>query len=241
MHKAFAPFKIAVLIGGNGSNLQALIDHSSQYNYQVTTVISHNPEAYGIQRALNHNIPVICIDAKKYTRAEFDAKLIACLTQTQADLIVLAGFMRILSPEVINSFAPAIINIHPSLLPKYKGLHTHRRVLEAKDPQHGCSVHYVTAELDSGQIIAQATLDVLQQEDESSLQARVHHLEHHLYPTVVSWFANHQISLHAPFNFNQQSLPNSGIQFYASSPEKGLQQRTETHETAQSFVKTSDL
>ena len=151
-------FKIAVLISGNGSNLEALIDACKKnvINGSIDIVISNNPDAYGIQRAKNHSINYKIIDNNRFeTREDFDKALVEELNDSNPDLIVLAGFMRILTPLMIEAFKNKIINIHPSLLPKYKGLNTHRRAIENKEKFSGCTVHFVTDKLDSGKIIMQ--------------------------------------------------------------------------------------
>jgi phosphoribosylglycinamide formyltransferase-1 len=187
-----------VLIGGNGSNLQALIDQSSQMHYHLCGVISHRPEAYGLVRAQNADIPTTVIDHKAYaTREAFDAALIQAIEHFEADVIVMAGFMRILSAHFVHQFTGKILNIHPSLLPNYKGLNTHQRVLEAKESEHGVSIHFVTEELDGGPIVAQVKVPILSQDTPESLATRVHQAEHWLYPQVIDWFAQKRLKCHA--------------------------------------------
>ena len=155
-------FKIAVLVSGNGSNLQILIDkmQSGDLPVQIVGVISNKADAYALKRANNANIITAIIDkdeqGKRYTRQGFEQKALDQLQDWQPDLIVLAGFMRILTPDFIHGVPYPMINLHPSLLPHYKGLDTHQRVLQAGETLHGCSVHWVTAELDAGEVIAQA-------------------------------------------------------------------------------------
>ncbi len=176
--------QFAVLISGNGSNLQAIIDSGLADN--ISIVISNRADAYGLQRAQRASIVTKVIEHQCYeSRKAFDQALQEAIEATAADFIVLAGFMRILTDEFINRYAGRIINIHPSLLPKYKGLHTHRRVLEAGDEQHGPTVHFVVPELDSGPVIAQAPFDVPQSIDEAGLQQLVHQQEHIIYPQVI--------------------------------------------------------
>lgn len=182
--------RIGVLISGNGSNLQALLDaqEAGKLHGEVVFVLSNKSDAYGLKRAMQKGIATSVIDNKAYnSRSEFDAKLAKELDKRHLDLVVLAGFMRILTPEFVAHFQGKLINIHPSLLPLYKGLDTHKRALADKAKFHGCSLHFVTAELDSGALIARAILRIAENETEASLQQRVHKLEHFLYPKVVSW------------------------------------------------------
>ena len=167
---------VAILISGNGTNLQAFIDADIP-NFNIVTVISDNCTAPGLKRATDAGIPIACINA--------DRGLRALLATYDLDLIILAGYMRILSDEFVNLYKNKIINIHPSLLPKYPGLNTHQRVLDAGDEEHGCTVHYVIKELDAGPIIAQETLIVTDWDTADMLKERVQKLEHVLYPNVV--------------------------------------------------------
>jgi len=186
-----------VLISGSGSNLQSLIDTSEQSKMDIRAVFSDQAEAYGLERARTAHVPAHFVDPGQYAgREEFDRELQGQIDAYEPQLLLLAGFMRILSPQFVNHFAGHILNIHPSLLPRYRGLHTHRRVLEAGDRQHGCSIHFVTDELDGGPLIAQAQIDVLAQDDETTLSARVQQREHKLYPLVVSWFATERLRTH---------------------------------------------
>ena len=150
--------KIVVLISGSGSNLEAIIEScaAKKINGRVIHVISNNPDAYGLTRAAKFNIPSTIIDHKKFSsRIDFENSLEEFLDMLSPDLIVLAGFMRVLGPKITTKFSNKMINLHPSLLPKYPGLHTHEKVLENKDPCHGISIHYVSPELDAGPLIAQ--------------------------------------------------------------------------------------
>ena len=190
-------FKIAVLISGNGSNLEALIDACKKnvINGSVDIIISNNSDAYGIQRAKNHSINYKIIDNNRFeTREDFDRALVEELQDSNPDLIVLAGFMRILTPVMIESFKNKIINIHPSLLPKYPGLDTHNSVLKNGDLEHGVTIHYVNEVLDGGQIIAQGEISVNANETLEELKTRIHAIEHVMLPTVVSKFADGTIN-----------------------------------------------
>ena len=190
-------FKIAVLISGNGSNLEALIDACKKnvINGSVEIIISNNPDAYGIQRAKNHLINYKIIDNNRFkTREDFDRALVEELQDSNPDLIVLAGFMRILTPVMIEAFKNKIINIHPSLLPKYPGLDTHNSVIKNGDLKHGVTIHYVNEVLDGGQIIAQGEISVNENETSEELKTRIHAIEHVMLPTVVSKFADGTIN-----------------------------------------------
>ena len=190
-------FKIAVLISGNGSNLEAIINACKKnlINGSVDIVISNNPNAYGIQRAKNHSINYKIIDNKSFeTREDFDQALVEVLKDIRPDLIVLAGFMRILTPLMIEAFKNKIINIHPSLLPKYPGLDTHNLVLKNGDLKHGVTIHYVNEVLDGGQIIAQGEISVNANETINELKSRINSIEHVMLPMVVSKFADGTIN-----------------------------------------------
>lgn len=188
-------FRIVVLASGNGSNLQAILDACTQ-DIQVVGVLSNKANAYCLTRAQQHNIPTAVIEHSLYPEREhFDAAMREVINAWQPDLVVLAGFMRILTPAFVAHYANRLINIHPSLLPKYKGLHTHQRALDAGDNEHGCSVHLVNAELDGGPVLAQMVVPVLAQDDLESLAQRVHRAEHLIYPEVISWFAHQRLQL----------------------------------------------
>ncbi len=178
--------KIAVLVSGSGSNLQALID--ANLSGQIVGVICNKPEAYALERAAKAGIQTAVIEHKQYPdRETFDDVMHQQLLDWDVDLVVLAGFMRILSARFVKAWEGKMLNIHPSLLPHYKGMHTHQRVLNTGDVLHGCTVHYVTAELDAGQALAQGVLNVNLHDNAISLASRVHVLEHLIYPQVVEW------------------------------------------------------
>ena len=181
--------KIAVLVSGSGSNLQALID--ANLSGQIVGVISNKPEAYALERAKKAGIQTAVIEHKQYPNREaFDDVMHQQLLDWNVDLVVLAGFMRILSATFVKAWEGKMLNIHPSLLPNYKGMHTHQRVLHTGDVLHGCTVHYVTAELDAGQALAQGLLKVNVHDDVNTLADRVHVLEHVIYPQVVEWICS---------------------------------------------------
>jgi phosphoribosylglycinamide formyltransferase-1 len=192
---------VVVLISGNGSNLQALMDFSSAGNYRVSGVISNKPDAYGLQRAKQSNIPTTVVDHKQYaSRDLFDQALSQAIDEYEPGLIVLAGFMRILGADFVKRYQGKILNIHPSLLPNYPGTNTHQRVLDAGEKMHGVSVHFVTEELDGGPVIAQESIAI------ESIEK-----EHVLYPAVVSLFADGRLSLDENSAFlDEQLLPEIG-------------------------------
>jgi phosphoribosylglycinamide formyltransferase 1 len=180
--------RTAVLISGHGSNLQALIDATVAPDYpaHITLVVSNKAGAYGLVRASDTGIATAVLDHTRYENREaFDAALHALLTRHQIQFVCLAGFMRVLTPGFVHLWQGRMINIHPSLLPKHKGLHTHQAALLAGDTQHGCTVHWVSAGVDEGEIIAQSAVDVLPGDTPESLAARVHTLEHVLYPHAL--------------------------------------------------------
>lgn len=186
-------FNIAVFVSGNGSNLQAIIDKvaTGQLLVNIAVVISDKAEAYALKRAEEAGIPHCVVTAQKdESRRQYDERLVKALQPYSIDLIVLSGFMRILAVDFVERYAGKIINIHPSLLPAYPGLDTHRRVIEAGEVEHGTTVHYVTPELDAGPVIAQKSLLVDKADDESSLQHRVQALEYDLYWRVIAKIAS---------------------------------------------------
>lgn len=180
--------KVGVLISGNGSNLQALIDACREPNFpaEIALVISNVPNVKGLERASAAHIPSVVIPHGAYaSREAFDNAVDAVLTKHRIELICLAGFMRVLSEIFVRQWAGKLINIHPSLLPKYKGLDTHARVLAAGDAEHGATVHWVTPELDSGEVILQQTIPILSGDTPELLKNRIHALEHMIYPLAL--------------------------------------------------------
>ena len=189
--------RIAVLVSGNGSNLQALIDAQlgKQLSGQIIGVLSNKANAYALQRAEKANIATTVISHKDYpNRESFDDAMHQQLLAWEVDLVILAGFMRILTPNFVSQWQGKMLNIHPSLLPFYKGINTHQRVLNTGDRLHGCTVHFVTAELDAGQSIAQSAIQVSLHDNVESLAQRVHELEHFIYPQVAEWLCNGQLT-----------------------------------------------
>ncbi len=201
---------IVVLISGSGSNLQAIIDHVhiAEFPAQIAAVISNKPDAYGLQRARNMEIPTHAFEHKKAeSRLEFDQQLMSQIDQYQPDLVVLAGYMRILSDDFVHHYMGKLINIHPSLLPEFKGLHTHKRALEAKVKYHGASVHFVTPTLDDGPVIIQGKVAVEPDDTPESLQQKVHKQEHIIYPQAVKWFCEERLCmLDGKVYLNKQEL-----------------------------------
>ena len=190
--------KIVVLISGNGSNLQAIIDHceSGNINGEITCVVSNKDDAYGIQRAEASNIKTEIINEDKFeSRKDFNEELFNLLLNLNADLIVLAGFMKILNEKTANYFFGKIINIHPSLLPKYPGLNTHTKVIDNKERYHGVSIHYVSSQLDAGPLIAQGQIIVNKDESVERLEERIHKVEHMIYPEVIKLICDNKIYL----------------------------------------------
>jgi len=190
--------QLAVLISGSGTNLQAIMDaqKAGTLDTEIAVVFSNRANAAGLERAAQAGIPTASLDHRDYPdREQFDQAMIEVLTPYAPDTVVLAGFMRILSAVFVRHYAGQLINIHPSLLPKYRGLNTHARALEAGDSEHGCSIHFVTEELDGGPLIAQAPIAVHANDTVDSLSKRVQQREHLLYPQVLQWRAQDRLEL----------------------------------------------
>lgn len=190
--------RIIVLISGNGSNLQAILDHctSGKIAGEVVGVISNKADAYGLVRAKDAGVATAILTQQQFaSREEYDTALLALMADYQPDLVVLAGFMRILSPQLVHHFAGRMLNIHPSLLPKYQGLHTHQRAIDAGDSEHGTSVHFVTEELDGGPVILQARVPIFEGDEADEVAARVQAQEHNIYPLVVRWFCEGRLQM----------------------------------------------
>ncbi|WP_338513564.1 phosphoribosylglycinamide formyltransferase [Pseudomonas poae] len=189
---------VVVLLSGTGSNLQALIDstRTGDSPVRIAAVISNRSDAYGLQRARDAGIDTRSLDHQAFDgREAFDTALIELIDAFKPQLVVLAGFMRILSADFVRHYAGRLLNIHPSLLPKYIGMHTHQRALDAGESEHGCSVHFVTEELDGGPLVVQAVVPVESGDSAQSLAQRVHAQEHSIYPLAVRWFAEGRLIL----------------------------------------------
>lgn len=186
--------RIVILISGRGSNMEALLN--ARFPGTVVAVISNVPDARGLAIARERGVPTIVVDHRKHAhRPGFDAALAAEIEQANADLVTLAGFMRMLTPAFVERFQGKLLNVHPSLLPAFPGLHTHRRALEAGVRVHGCTVHFVTPQLDHGPIVAQAVVPVEPGDTEETLAARVLAQEHRIYPQAVRWFCEGRLQV----------------------------------------------
>lgn len=209
--------RVVVLISGNGSNLQALIDaqEDGSLPIKICAVISSKDNVQGLERASNHNIPAFVIDHKAFAnREEFDNRMIEIVDAQGADLIVLAGFMRILTSEFTEHYRGRMLNIHPSLLPKYQGLNTHQRAIDAGDTEHGVSVHFVTAELDGGPVAVHAKVPVEDDDTAESLAKKIQAKEHQIYPLAVKWYAEGRLIMkNDTCEFNGEPLNQGGIEF----------------------------
>lgn len=219
-----APLPLVVLVSGHGSNLQAILDRvaAGTLPVEVRAVVSDRPEAEALKRARTAGVHTETVTPVEFPgKAAYDDALMQAVDRYAPGLVVLAGFMRILGPGFVGHYMSRMLNIHPSLLPKYRGLHTHRRALEAGDKTHGCSVHFVTQELDGGPVIARAEVPVLAGDDEAALRSRVQGCEHRLYPEVIGWYAAGRVRLDGQrllfdgvpqamprlFSWNGQGLP----------------------------------
>lgn len=214
-----SPCNVVVLLSGSGSNLQALIDDlhgaagsNASRAARICAVISNRSDAYGLERARAAGIATHVLDHTAFAdRESFDTALMALIDSCQPQLVLLAGFMRILSSAFVRHYEGRLLNIHPSLLPKYKGLHTHQRALDAGDSEHGCSVHFVTEELDGGPLVVQAVVPVRSEDTVQTLANRVHTQEHLIYPLAVRWFATGDLQLtREGAMLHQQLLPATG-------------------------------
>ncbi len=207
--------RLVILISGSGSNLQAFIDHcaSGQLQAQIVAVICNKPGAYGLERAAQAGINTHVIEHGDYANREsFDAALADLVDSYQADAVILAGFMRILTPVFVDRFLGRLLNIHPSLLPKYPGLNTHQRAIDAQDSHAGVSVHFVTAELDGGPVILQAEQAIEAQDTAESLAKKVLHKEHIIYPMATNWLLTGRLALHEDGAYlDGKILPKTGI------------------------------
>ena len=215
---------IVLLISGSGSNLQAIINaiSSKTINAEISSVISNRPDAPGLEKAKKAGIHTDTIDHTSFPdRDTFDQQLLTTVSDYKPDLVVLAGFMRLLSDEFIKAFHGRILNIHPSLLPAFKGLNTHRRVLDKKCKTHGASVHFVNSELDSGSVIIQAEVPVDEGDNAASLATRVLEQEHIIYPLAIRWFIEEKVKLvndAATFNNKKIQKPATWIKNILTEP-----------------------
>ncbi len=189
---------IVVLISGNGTNLQAIIDacESSIHEGRVTAVFSNKATAYGLERAKKAGAAAVFVDPKEYeTRDAYDHALMEQIDEYKPDLVILAGYMRILSSEFVRHYLGRMINIHPSLLPKYPGLNTYQRAIHAGDEEHGTSVHFVTEQLDGGPVILQAKVPIFDEDTVETLTERVQNQEYRIYPLVTQWFVEGRLEM----------------------------------------------
>jgi phosphoribosylglycinamide formyltransferase-1 len=212
-----APTRLVVLISGSGSNLQAIIDscESGEINAHIAAVISNKADAYGLERAKKAGIATAVLSHKDFaTREAYDEQLLHVIDSFEPNLVVLAGFMRILTSNLVQKYSGKMLNIHPSLLPKYQGLNTHQRAIDANDEFHGVSVHFVTEELDGGPVILQAKIAILENDTADTLAERVHEQEHIIYPLVVKWFSEQRLKMEADYAvLDKKQLPAHGAHY----------------------------
>lgn len=196
MNAASPVMPVVALISGRGSNLQAIIEQADAIGVRIAAVISNVAAAPGLQAAATAGIPTEVVDHRDYAdREQYDQALSARIDHYQPQLVILAGFMRILSSAFVHHYHGRMLNIHPSLLPAYRGLNTHQRVIHAGEREHGCTVHFVTEELDGGPIVAQRRVSVAANDDEHSLAQRVLQQEHQIFPLAIGWFASGRLRL----------------------------------------------
>lgn len=209
--------RLVVLISGSGSNLQAFIDSAAAdtLSASVAAVISNRPGVMGLERASKAGIPTEVVDHKEFPdRESFDIALADCIDQYQPDVVILAGFMRILTPGFIRRYQGRMLNIHPSLLPKYPGLHTHQRAIEAGDSEGGATVHFVTEELDGGPPVLQARVPILPGDDADALAKRVLGYEHQIYPLAAQWLCEGRLTMeNGRALLDNEVLPETGYPF----------------------------
>lgn len=213
---------IIVLISGNGSNLQAIIDSIKTTDLAITiaAVISNKADAYGLTRAKSAGIATTVIDHTQYKSRElFDRELTQEIDHYSPDIIVLAGFMRILSDEFVTRYSGKLINIHPSLLPLYRGLHTHKRALQDNATQHGASVHFVTPELDAGAVLVQGIVPVKKDDNENTLATRVHQIEHIIYPQAIKLLIKNTVELKSESIYINTQLLQQPTRYYLKNSE----------------------
>ena len=185
-----------VLISGNGSNLQSIIDNAKSIDLKICCVFSNKMDAFGLKRAAKVGIPCVALDETLFdSKLGFDQEIMKVIDNYQAEVIILAGYMRILSADFISKYSGKILNIHPSLLPKFPGLNTHQRAIEASEKKHGASVHFVTEEVDGGPVIAQQSVNIDSTDNPQTLAKKVLEKEHILYPQVIRWYTQGRLKL----------------------------------------------
>ena len=185
-----------VLISGNGSNLQSIIDNAKSIDLNICCVVSNNKDAFGLKRAAKVDIPCVALDETLFdSKLGFDQEIMKVIDNYQAEVIILAGYMRILSADFISKYSGKILNIHPSLLPKFPGLNTHQRAIDAAEKKHGASVHFVTEEVDGGPVIAQESVNIDSTDNSQTLAKKVLKKEHVLYPQVIGWYTQGKLKL----------------------------------------------
>jgi phosphoribosylglycinamide formyltransferase 1 len=208
---------IAILISGRGSNMQAFIDacNNGALTAEICLVLSNNPDAAGLAKAASMGINTACVDHREFgSREDFDQALLDTLSHHRVDLVILAGFMRILTPVFIEQYQGRLLNVHPSLLPKYPGLNTHQRALDAGDSEAGVTVHFVTQELDGGPAILQARVAVEPNDTAETLADRVIVQEHRIYPLAAAWYLENRLKLtEYGAVFDGKTLPAGGVQY----------------------------
>ena len=188
--------KAVILISGNGSNLQSIIENADRIDLQISCVISNNKNAFGLKRAESSKIQTYIIEPELFnSKKAFDSELISIIDQHEAELIILAGYMRILTPLFVSHYFGKIINIHPSLLPKFPGLNTHQKAIAASEKKHGVSVHFVTEKLDGGPVISQASVIIESIDTPKTLSDKVLKKEHIIYPKVIHWYTQRRLEL----------------------------------------------
>ena len=185
-----------VLISGNGSNLQSIIDNAKSIDLNICCVVSNKKDAFGLKRAAKASIPCIALDETLFdSKLGFDQEIMKVIDNYQAEVIILAGYMRILSADFISKYSGKILNIHPSLLPKFPGLNTHQRAIEASEKKHGASVHFVTKDLDGGPVISQVSVNIDSKDNAKTLAKKVLEKEHELYPKIIHWYTQGRLKL----------------------------------------------
>ena len=211
--------RLVILISGSGSNMVAIADavRSGDIEADIAAVICNRPEAAGLQKARDRDIETVTLDHKEFgSRDAFDFALMRKIDDYEPDLVILAGFMRILTADFVRHYQGRMLNIHPSLLPKYQGLNTHQRALEAGDTEHGVTVHFVTEELDGGPNVIQAVVAVTEDDDPVALQQRVQTQEHVIYPIAVKWFVSGRLSMkEGTALLDGKELPEQGLRLEA--------------------------